>query len=75
MKLKQLFKSLKECKKYRDTYRIEPGVEFEIDGRDWLFYLLPTIQVRPWCVRYPGEAIVAICWLNFAVGFGRWRSK
>lgn len=75
MKLKKLFRSMKECKRYKDDFYIKPKVAFEIDEREWMFVLLPTITVRPWTVRYPGECIIAIRWLNFGIALGKWCSK
>lgn len=77
MKLKKLFKRLKELKPKRKNYYIEPTIRFEVDDRNYLFCFIPTIIYTPWIYRHPHikEAILDICWLNMHILIGTWCVK
>lgn len=75
MKLKKLFKTLKDCKPDRNKYYIEPKIKFVVDEWHYEFFLLPTISVLPWPYRYNGRCCWEIAWLNMRICIGIWRSK
>lgn len=75
MKLRKMFKRLKELKKYRKDYVIKPKVIFEIDDSHYFFYLIPTIGFMPWIYRWPGTSVLEIMWLNMHICFGIWEAK
>lgn len=75
MGLKKLFKVLKRNKEYRKDWRIKWKFDRITNTLDYTFFLLPTIVWCPWIHRHPGEHIIEIVWLNFAVGIGEWSRR
>lgn len=72
MKLKKLFKDLKELRKSRKEYKIKWRLKFVVDDRYYLMCLLPTIIFYPWVYRTPGEGFIYIQWFNMILVIGEW---
>jgi hypothetical protein len=73
MKLKKLFKDLKNCRPYRDGDHIELSLRFWIDTEDYYFAFIPTVLYMPWPYRQPdSDGVIDIWWLNIHLLLGRW---
>ena len=69
----KLINDLKMCKGDRKKYRINPIFGIEIDTRNYLFSLLPTVLWSPWIYRYPNSiGVVDVWWLHIHIWFGKW---
>ena len=75
MKLKKLFRSLKQCKEDRKNWRINWRVAFEVDDDYYMFALLPTVGWQPWTFRRPNTSVIDIWWLNMHLVIGIWEVK
>ena len=75
MKLKKLFKALRDARPHRRRYRIKWRVRFFIDDRSYTFAFLPTIMFVPWPYRSLGMPILEFVWLNFGIRIGEWDSR
>ena len=76
MKLKKLFKKLRDCKKYKYEYRVKPSIKFSVDDTYYYFSLIPTITFMPWICRWPNiEGVVDIWWLNVHILIGTFEMK
>ena len=75
VKLKKLFKALRECRPFKGKNRIKWRIRFFVDDYDYLFSLLPTIVFVPWPFRHIGTPVVEIVWLNFGIRIGEWNAR
>lgn len=75
MKLKKLFKTVKDCKKYRKDHYIKWDVHCFVDDRDYCFSLIPTVLYEPWPFRYNGFCVIDIWWFNWHITIGTWKNK
>ena len=48
------------------------NIQFDIDKRNKIFCLLPTIIWQPKKYRYYGSCIIDITWLIFHITIGTW---
>lgn len=74
MKLKKLFKALRECRPHKGKKRIKWCVRFFVDDVYYMFSLLPTVIFVPWPFRAVGMPIVEFVWLNFGIRIGEWKA-
>ena len=74
MKLKKLFKTIKDCKQYRKDHYIKWSVRWHIDEY-YYFSFLPTVVWEPWPYRMPGSCIIDIWWFNWHITIGTWKNR
>lgn len=70
MKLKKLFKDLKELRKHRKDYKIKWNLRFMVDDSNYVMALLPTIIFQPWVYRNPGQGVIYIQWFHMVLVIG-----
>ena len=73
--LVELFKEKRRCKVQKKHYHIKPCIGFDVDTRNYLFILIPTIAFMPWTRRRPGTYLFDISWLNMRIGCFGWERK